>query len=55
MMHQGKVDVAADCAEQNHPDFEVVVQPFFSKAKADSFPVEFLSNVRLQTLYNVFI
>ena len=39
--------IAADYAKQNYPDFAVVVQPFFSKAKADKFPVEFLSNVWL--------
>ena len=39
-----------DCSwlytKQNHPDFAVVIQPFFSKAEADKFPVEFLSDVR---------
>ena len=37
--------IAADYAKHNYPDFAVVVQPFFSKAKADKFPVQFLSNV----------
>ena len=34
--------------------FAVVVQPFFSKAKADDFPVEFLSNVRLGIYNNIY-
>ena len=42
-----KIEIAADYAKQNYPDFAVVVQPFFSKAKA---PVEFLSNVILPYL-----
>ena len=37
--------IAADYAKLNYQDFAVVIQPFFSKAKADRFPVEFLSNV----------
>ena len=37
--------IAADYAKLNYQDFAVVIQRFFSKAKADCFPVEFLSNV----------
>ena len=37
--------IAADYAKLKYQDFAVVIQPFFSKAKADLFPVEFLSNV----------
>ena len=37
--------IAADYAKLNYQDFAVVIQPFFSNAKADRFPVEFLSNV----------
>ena len=39
------VQIAADYAKHNYQDFAVVVQPFFSNAKADKFPIEFLSDV----------